>query len=89
MMIIHIFRDWQNLAVGEFGSTCVTKRYNDYSASNLSLNGRYRLPRTSCGNGQYTPPTSNSLSRSLTPVGYTPCPYDRPNRSTRTRYWSS
>jgi len=28
------------------------------------LNGGYRLPRASCGNGQYTPPTSNSLGRS-------------------------
>lgn len=28
------------------------------------LNGGYRLPRASCGNGQYTPPTSNSFGRS-------------------------
>jgi len=32
-----------------------------------NLNGGYRLPRASCGNGQYTPPTSNSLARALRP----------------------
>lgn len=55
--------------------------WNDLWHVSSNLNGGYRLPRASCGNGQYTPPTSNSLSHSLTritPVWCTPYLYDRP-----------
>jgi len=63
------------------------------------LNSGYRLPRASCGNGQYTPPTSNSLGRSrerertwiaLLSYGRAVVPHARTYaRSTRTRYSSS
>lgn len=79
----------------------VMKRYSTdpWHVQLENLNGGYRLPRASCGNGQYTPPTSNSLkplaralgSRLL--HGRTVYPQARPGcpalRSTRTRYGSS